>query len=101
MEFSDGIIFEIVLTESNPYLHVILDDPEWSRFSDEKETLFFPYFPFYFERTRNHEGKYDIFTIKQDENCKVFSQDFQEMKNYWNKLIKKLKKSWRRKTMSD
>lgn len=73
----------------NPYIHVILDDPEWSLYFDEKETLFFPYFPFYIEGIRKHEGKYDIVTIKQDENCKMFSQNFQEMKNYWNKLIKK------------
>lgn len=94
MKFSNGIIFEIILSKNDPHPHIILEtaaegpykDLVWTEYKNEKETLLFSYFPFSVENIRE-EGKHSIITLVQEEDCKVFSNEYSMMKKFWNKEI--------------
>ena len=81
-----GVIFEIKLSKRNPHPHIKLINNEWTAHMEEKETLIYPYFPFYIEKIQKEE-KYHSITLVQDESQPIFSKDNSEMKNYWNKTI--------------
>lgn len=89
-KFSDGIIFEIILS-NDAHPHIILEtnsdaDLIWTQYPKEKETLLFSYFPFNVEKIRD-DSKYSIITLAQDEDSKVFSKEYSKMKKFWNKEI--------------
>ena len=87
-EASDGIIFELHFSEKNPHPHIILENEEWSQTAKEKETLIYPYFPFNVEKIVILEEKFKIITLVQEPEINIFSRDMNEMKEFWNSMIK-------------
>jgi len=97
-KFSDGIIFRILLSKSDPHPHFThLKKGEFSPY-DEHETLIFSYFPFYIEKIEENvefikgSTRKTMITLIQDEKAPVFSEDLDKMKAFWNQWIKNLLK---------
>jgi len=88
-KFSNGIIFEIHLSKTNPHPHIRLINKEWSQYPGEEETLIYPYFPFHLEKIEPIDKKYWVITIIQDEESKVFSKNPEETKTFLAQVIKK------------